>query len=474
VQGPPQPVPFGKATAARAAGKLPAIKTPASFNHIRFDFGAPAESPTKRKREDADEAGPVAKKLFAIPSDLPDGTYAPLPLPPAPLPLAERKQEHLTIRSPPTTPSRQGFRPDAASETSKRSPGKRAASDTFAKSQQQQMLGFNMGQPVGLSMERRWSMGEAFALQAPNPFEQPGCLAAIQEVSPCSTPRPFVSSLRSTEEPPLQEQAKPIDLTPVPSRQHLTPIPAAANQVYLGSAAPLGTVFEPSLPRFAIVQATPLPALQPHPQPSPSPRTPTPSIDTLQPFTFGVGGLPANATDASEDETADTSCDTTQDDLSFSTDGMSEHQASSLANLQKMMSNLKQPRRLSGNPNPSQPPEQGPSRLPVRSASTSTLSRTRSGRAHADVNTGKPRRASTGTRKGPLLPLASSSSAISAMLGAAEARMPEEAVDRPLKGVVAFVDARTQEGDDASSVFVEMLKLLGAKVGLPARRRLAY
>ena len=33
-----------------------------------------------------------------------------------------------------------------------------------------------------------------------------------------------------------------------------------------------------------------------------------------------------------------------------------------------------------------------------------------------------------------------------------------------LKGVVAFVDVRTAEGDDAGTVFAEMLKFCGAKV----------
>lgn len=32
------------------------------------------------------------------------------------------------------------------------------------------------------------------------------------------------------------------------------------------------------------------------------------------------------------------------------------------------------------------------------------------------------------------------------------------------KGVVAFVDVRTADGEDASPIFVEMLKSLGARV----------
>ena len=39
-----------------------------------------------------------------------------------------------------------------------------------------------------------------------------------------------------------------------------------------------------------------------------------------------------------------------------------------------------------------------------------------------------------------------------------------------LKGVIAFVDVRTAEGDDAGSVFIEMLKTCGAKVNEAARR----
>jgi hypothetical protein len=34
-----------------------------------------------------------------------------------------------------------------------------------------------------------------------------------------------------------------------------------------------------------------------------------------------------------------------------------------------------------------------------------------------------------------------------------------------LKGVVAFVDVRTEDGDEANAIFVEMLKGLGARVG---------
>lgn len=69
-------------------------------------------------------------------------------------------------------------------------------------------------------------------------------------------------------------------------------------------------------------------------------------------------------------------------------------------------------------------------------------------------------------RRGSLLPLASASSALEAVQGpeAAGAMATNEGSLPPLVDVVAFVDVRTAEGDDAGQVFVDMLRSMGARV----------
>jgi hypothetical protein len=53
-----------------------------------------------------------------------------------------------------------------------------------------------------------------------------------------------------------------------------------------------------------------------------------------------------------------------------------------------------------------------------------------------------------------------------------------ETVNKPeksttLKNVVAFVDVKTAEGDDAGGVFVDILRSLGARVSSASRSRIA-
>lgn len=43
-----------------------------------------------------------------------------------------------------------------------------------------------------------------------------------------------------------------------------------------------------------------------------------------------------------------------------------------------------------------------------------------------------------------------------------------------LKGVVAFVDVKTADGDDASMIFSDMLRSLGAKVSVESARNDQY
>lgn len=148
---------------------------------------------------------------------------------------------------------------------------------------------------------------------------------------------------------------------------------------------------------------------------------------------------------------------------SFSTEGMSEAQIAKLTRIQSMVSRLKPCRRLS---TPLPPPAPHSSALPT--------SRLRSGNnldAHV-VLEARPRPALV--RRGSLLEQASLSSASQVLErqrsppvspDASRRGILEDITDQfPLADVVAFVDVRTAEGDDASSVFVEMLKSLGARV----------
>lgn len=166
---------------------------------------------------------------------------------------------------------------------------------------------------------------------------------------------------------------------------------------------------------------------------------------------------------------------------SFSTEGMSDDQVAKLNRLQSLAARLKPCRRLS-TPVPQAPESTDASGLPF------VASRLRSGNnaGAENPNAADPRRRTSNVstvRRGSLLEHASLSSASQALdqhqqqLASSSPEKPPASItlDRgaaplfappslPLAGVVAFVDVRTSEGDDASSVFIDMLKGLGARV----------
>lgn len=156
---------------------------------------------------------------------------------------------------------------------------------------------------------------------------------------------------------------------------------------------------------------------------------------------------------ASDESTSFSNSDT------FSTEGMTPEQIAKLHRLQSMVSRLKPCRRLStALPQPTDQPQ----------------GRLRSGNnAGADssaAHQARPRQ-SVNPRRGSLLEQVSLSSA-SRILdqqqhSPASPTSPENSLHAdslPLHDVIAFVDVRTSEGDDASSVFIDMLKSLGARV----------
>lgn len=166
---------------------------------------------------------------------------------------------------------------------------------------------------------------------------------------------------------------------------------------------------------------------------------------------------------------------------SFSTEGMSDDQVAKLNRLQSLAARLKPCRRLS-TPVPQAPESTDASGLPF------VASRLRSGNNAGAENTNAAdlrRRTSnvSAVRRGSLLEHASLSSASQALdqhqqqLSSSSPEKPPASITLdhgaaplfapptlPLAGVVVFVDVRTSEGDDASSVFIDMLKSLGARV----------
>lgn len=174
----------------------------------------------------------------------------------------------------------------------------------------------------------------------------------------------------------------------------------------------------------------------------------------------------AAAGDATMDpSTSFSSSSNSMEETSFSTEGMSENQIARLTRLQSMVSRLKPCRRLSTSIPPPAP------------YSAEPTSRLRSGNnldSHARLEVVRPKPAPI--RRGSLLEQASLTSASQVLQqqhspppAGSPASSPEELIAElppalPLAGVVAHVDVRTTEGDDASSVFVDMLKSLGARV----------
>lgn len=301
----------------------------------------------------------------------------------------------------------------------------------------------------------------------------------------------------------------------------IPPSPEKQKSFYIGSAVPAHSVQDQNMPRLAFVDATPshaktvrlledtssnagniaglqVPALEQGSTDcggfvfaSSLLRNPASTMDTMP-------SMQTSCSSTIDDESLLSSCDTTMmSETSFSTDGMSQEQANRLAELSKKVSALANSRRLSGSmlPPPASNSFNLKSQIPVRTAprslSTSALStltsapldsaraRLRSGSfsrpslpgpsAKREEQAEKARRASAGAlRRGSLLPLASSSSALSALgqagCGTSVILSDQTKALAPLKDVVAYVDVRTAEGDDASAVFVEMLKSLGARV----------
>jgi hypothetical protein len=156
---------------------------------------------------------------------------------------------------------------------------------------------------------------------------------------------------------------------------------------------------------------------------------------------------------------------------------MSEDMAARLARMQSMMSSMgsssSSRRRSTGNVASS---SAAPPKTPLTGGHAL---RRRVSASNAPTSPGEqqqsqpaPRRLSNaGTlRRGSLLPLAQATSAFEAMTeseaAGAQASTSTPAVVLPLLDVVAFVDVRTTDGDDASQVFVDMLRTLGARVRL--------
>lgn len=146
-------------------------------------------------------------------------------------------------------------------------------------------------------------------------------------------------------------------------------------------------------------------------------------------------------------------------------EGFSAQQAKSLAKLQAMMTSMKV-RRLSASQVPTIRAE----------ADTENAWSTRSGIKPTD---GRRARASTGSVEPKAALRRTSVSAFVAAEGAKRGLLPPVGMDQlegtieegssgqpqaPLKGVVAYVDVRTGEGDDAGQVFADLLRELGAKV----------
>ena len=111
-----------------------------------------------------------------------------------------------------------------------------------------------------------------------------------------------------------------------------------------------------------------------------------------------------------------------------------------------------------------------PVRAPARSCADSISSGSNSALPSRRVSL-----VDVGTRRGSLLPLASASNAAQAALRSPPATLAATATDTAtsgngsgsaLKEVVAFVDVKTAEGDEAGGVFWEMLRSLGARVGV--------
>ncbi|KAM0748664.1 hypothetical protein T439DRAFT_69716 [Meredithblackwellia eburnea MCA 4105] len=65
---------------------------------------------------------------------------------------------------------------------------------------------------------------------------------------------------------------------------------------------------------------------------------------------------------------------------------------------------------------------------------------------------------------GTILPLSSSTATIAAAAAGVEGEVSSNAQNNVLQGVIAFVDVRTGDGDDAGMIFVDMLKSMGARV----------
>lgn len=244
----------------------------------------------------------------------------------------------------------------------------------------------------------------------------------------------------------------------------------------------MANVPKPELPDFVVIDATPSQAIpeqstsffEQGPQylsplfeePGPAYLAPLLEEEDTTAFSSTSAKAPSPASEPSQTEVTLSTSTTNEGSLSSG-------QASRLADLQKLMSSMKA-RRLSSSalPNPStQPPE---------------LGMTRSGTIPSGLGFKKPR-ASTGN----IASVANRRTSVSAFVVASAAPYKkrttlsgmgegmslstteenQEEVDEGenkkglcLAGVVAFVDVRTQEGDDAGQVFVDILRELGAKV----------
>ena len=162
------------------------------------------------------------------------------------------------------------------------------------------------------------------------------------------------------------------------------------------------------------------------------------------------------------------------------TSGMSDDTARRLAKLQSMLSKLAMPRASVGgssSPAEARASGRGPKVERRRTIGTSAgayqeeyevpLSDAPAAKPRASIsgptastsggqsNIRTPRRSSVGV-------LSSSSTAMIAAI--AEGEVSAKPKSKVLQGVVAFVDVRTLEGDDAGMIFVDMLKSMGARV----------
>lgn len=232
-------------------------------------------------------------------------------------------------------------------------------------------------------------------------------------------------------------QLSPILLgVPSPSRistSHLSPTPLRRSPL---SPAVQAVAARPSgIPRLAIIAATPARASPYAASPGPSPG----------PLTLRVPAEPDEDGASPVEKAAPPST---------ATAGMSSDMANRLAGLQSMMSSMGPSRRRSTGTNaPAVPPK-----TPLTGGHA--LRR----RVSASAVPSPVPQVKRVPSNGAMRKVVSTNCAAEVMGSEGGAAALAATIAQPLRDVVAFVDVRTAEGDDASEVFVEMLRSLGARV----------